>query len=117
MLIPFLIGVLYIIVGYSKDGDGNYLWSSPNGRDGSPGTILGYRYVINQSMASMATTTKPIAFGAFSKFLIRDSGTPLILRLSERYADFNQTAFVMFTRHDSAVIDAGTNPIKFITMA
>ena len=59
---------------------------------------------------------KPIAFGAFSKFLIRDSGTPLILRLQERYADFNQTAFVMFTRHDSVVLDAGTNPIKFITM-
>lgn len=98
-----------------KDSNGEYLWSAPNGRDGAPGTILGYQYVINQSMANMASTTKAIAFGQFSKFLIRDSGTPLILRLRERYADYNQTAFVMFTRHDSVVLDAGTNPIKFIT--
>jgi len=100
-----------------KDGDGNYLWSSPNGRDGVAGTILGYKYAVNQSMASMATGTKAIAFGNFSKFMIRDAGTPLILRLSERYAEYNQTAFLMFTRHDSVLLDAGTNPIKYITQA
>jgi len=99
-----------------KDGDGNYLWLAPNGRSGAAGTILGYKYEVNQSMASMATGLKPVAFGAFSKFLIRDSGTPLILRMSERFGEFNQTAFVMFTRHDSKVLDAGTNPIKYITM-
>jgi HK97 family phage major capsid protein len=100
-----------------KNTDGDYLWSAPNGRDGAPGTILGYEYAINQSMASIATTAKTVAFGDFSKFMIRDAGTPLILRLSERYADYNQTAFVMFTRHDSVLVDAGTKPVKYLTQA
>lgn len=100
-----------------KDGDGNYLWLAPNGRDGAAGTILGYQYVVNQSMASMATGLIPVAFGDFSKFLVRDSGTPSILRLKERFAEYDQTAFLMFSRHDSVVLDAGTKPIKYITMA
>lgn len=98
-----------------KDGDGNYLWTAPNGQSGAAGTILGYKYAVNQSMASIATGNKAVAFGNFSKFMIRDSGTPLILRLSERFAEYNQTAFLMFTRHDSVVLDAGTAPIKYIT--
>ena len=98
-----------------KDGDGNYLWLAPNGQSGAAGSILGYKYAVNQDMASIATGNKSVAFGDFSKFTIRDAGTPSILRLAERYAEYNQTAFLMFSRHDSVVLDAGTNPIKYIT--
>jgi len=98
-----------------KDGDGNYLWLAPNGQSGAAGSILGYKYAVNQDMASIATGNKSVAFGDFSKFTIRDAGTPSILRLAERFAEFNQTAFLMFSRHDSVVLDAGTNPIKYIT--
>ena len=79
-------------------------------------TINGYEYVINDDVPAMATTAKAIAFGDFSNFIIRDVGSPVIMRLSERYADYNQTAFVVFTRSDSAMMDAGTNPVKYITM-
>ena len=98
-----------------KDGDGNYLWLAPNGQSGAAGSILGYKYAVNQDMASIATGNKSVAFGDFSKFTIRDAGTPSILRLAERFAEYNQTAFLMFSRHDSVLLDAGTNPIKYIT--
>lgn len=99
-----------------KDGDGNYLWQMGDVKSGAPATINGYQYEINDDVPAMATTAKAVAFGDFSNFLIRDVGTPSILRLSERYADFNQTAFVVFTRSDSEMINAGTNPVKVITM-
>ena len=100
-----------------KDGNSNYLWQMGDVKAGAPATINGYNYVINDDVAAMATTAKSIAFGDFSKFLIRDVGAPVVMRLSERYADYNQTAFVVFTRSDSAMIDAGTNPVKYITQA
>ena len=39
-----------------------------------------------------------------------------MLRLVERYADYNQIAFVAFQRWDGALIDAGTHPVKYLAM-
>ena len=38
-----------------------------------PASILGYRYVINQSVPAMAATAKSVLFGDFSKYVIRDA--------------------------------------------
>jgi HK97 family phage major capsid protein len=94
---------------------GNYIWQPANAVSNAPATILGYKYAINNDMAEVGAGNDTVAFGDFSKFLIRDVSDRQVRRLSERYADYNQTAFVIFSRHDSKLIDAGTNPIKYIT--
>lgn len=78
----------------------------------APDTILGYPYVINQDVPVMAANAKSILFGAMEKFIYRDVLGFILLRLVERYAEFFQVGFLAFSRHDSDLIDAGTNPIK-----
>lgn len=99
-----------------KDGDGQYLWLSGLAVR-EPDTIMGKPYTINQHMASIATGNKVALFGDFSKYYIRRVAGVQVLRLTERYADYNQTAFLMFARADGALVDAGTNPIKHLINA
>ena len=37
-------------------------------------------------------------------------------RLDERYAELGVVAFLAFSRHDGDLLDAGTNPVKYLTM-
>lgn len=99
-----------------KDGEGRYLWL-PGTTSGEPATLLGYRYVINQDVASMATGAKAIFFGDLSAYKIRDVRDMMVLRLEELHALNGQVTFLMFESHDGGLIDAGQNPVKHITMA
>jgi HK97 family phage major capsid protein len=99
-----------------KDQDQQYIWQ-PAVASNSPSTILGYRYEVNQDMASIGASARSVLFGDFSKFIVRDVQGTTILRMGERYADFLQVAFLGFSRHDSALVDAGTNPIKALVHA
>jgi HK97 family phage major capsid protein len=104
-----------------KDGSGRYLWI-PNFDTSivtaSPGVLLGAPVTVNQSMqATVATGTKTVLVGAFSKMKIRDAGVVRVRRLVERYADIDQIGFVAFMRSDSKVLNAGTNPIKYLIQA
>jgi HK97 family phage major capsid protein len=98
--------------------DGNsrpLFWSDANSlATGVEGTLLGYRYIINNDMPALGTANaKSILFGDFSRgYLIRDVTTVQILRLNERYADTGQVAFVGHARGDGRLCDAGTHPIK-----
>ena len=103
------------VVKKLKDGAGRYLWlASP--ADGEPDTILGHPYTINQDVPAIAPSAKSILFGDFSKYYIRRITGARVLRLVERYADYNQIAFVAFQRWDGALIDAGTHPVKYLAM-
>lgn len=97
-----------------KDAEGRYLWQQ--GVGSAPDTLWGYRYVINQSMPSLATTNKPIVFGDHSKYIIRDVLDVTLVRADELFVQNHQVAFLAFSRHDGNLVDAGTRPIKFITM-
>lgn len=100
-----------------KDGNGAYIWQLGNIAQGIPASLLGYRYVVNQDMASsVATTAKTVLFGDFKKYKIRDVNQ-VTLRLSERYAEYDQEGFVAFLRTDGGLLDAGTNPIKYLVQA
>ncbi len=98
-------------------GDGQYLWK----RDlasGNPATFDGYPVYIDNSMPStLASGGKPIAFGMLSKYLIRDVGTIRIQRLSELHALNDQDSFVAFMETDANLLNAGTNPVKYMTLA
>jgi HK97 family phage major capsid protein len=104
------------VLQYSGDTVGMPLWQ-PGLTLGAPDTILGYPYVINQSMASPAASAKTILFGDFSHFLIRDVREVVLVRLDERYADYHQVGFLAFSRSDSDLLDAGTHPIVWADQA
>lgn len=99
-----------------KDGEGRPLWN-PGLALREPDTLLGYGYVINQDVAALATGSKSILFGALQKYHIRDIMGVTVLRLVERYAEYAQVGFLAFSRHDGRMLDAGTDPVKYITQA
>jgi HK97 family phage major capsid protein len=68
-----------------KDGQGNYLWQMGDVTTSQPGTLLGYRYSINQAMANVATAQKSMLFGDFSKYFVRKVGAPIIGVMRERF--------------------------------
>lgn len=74
---------------------------------GQPDRILGYKYFINNDMASAsATGEKIIAFGDFKNFLIRRVNGFALQRLTELHALYNQTTFIGFSRMDSKVLES-----------
>lgn len=103
------------------DGQGRPIWL-PGYTMSEPDRILGYRYVINQDMPTTAGTStsagkrRVIAFGDLSKYWIRDVMGIDLLRLDERFAEYGQVAFLAFSRHDGKLVNAGTGPIKHLSV-
>jgi HK97 family phage major capsid protein len=97
-------------VGSSDDRP---LWV-PSMRDGAPSTIEGVPYVVDIGVASIAASARSMYAGDLSKFIVRDAGPARLYRLEERYREFDATAFILFTAHDSGILDAGTDPIKYL---
>jgi HK97 family phage major capsid protein len=104
------------VLQYSGDTSGLPLWQGSMVA-GQPDTILGYTYVINQDMASPGSSAKKVIFGDLSKYLIRDVRDISLLRLDERFATLHQVAFLAFSRHDGDLLDAGTDPVKYMAQA
>lgn len=100
---------------YSGDTVGTPLWRA--GLAGAePNTIDGDPYTINQSMASAIASQKAVLYGLLSKYQIRDVKDITLVRLDERYAELGVVAFLSFSRHDGDLLDAGTHPVKYLTM-
>jgi len=93
------------------DSQNRPLWN-PSLTSNEPDRIDGDRYIVNQDMASPATTAKIMLYGDFSQYVIRDVLDISIARLEERYADFHQVGFVAIMRTDADLLDAGTDPLK-----
>lgn len=68
-----------------KDSEGRYIWTAGDVQGGVPGTILGYRYSINQAMDTLAASKKVALFGDFGKYFVRKVGSPVIGVLRERF--------------------------------
>ncbi len=98
-----------------KDGQQRYIWQPADVKTGAPGTILGHPYSINQDMPAVSTGNKTILFGAFNRYVVRLVNNFTIRRLVERYADFDQTGFLGFSRLDGQLLDAGA--VKALTQA
>lgn len=96
-----------------KDGDGNYLWQMGNVQVGEPGTLLGYRYEINDDIAAIAASAKPVIFGDFSKYFVRKVGSPVIGVLRERF--WPDLGIAGLIRFDGELGD--TAAVKHLVMA
>jgi len=100
-----------------KDSDGQYLWQ-PSNQAGVPDRLAGFPLQIDQGMAStIAASAKVILFGALKKYKIRDVAGLRIKRLVELFAQYDQEGFVAFFRTDGNLLDAGSNPAKYLQMA
>lgn len=97
-----------------KDSNGAYLWQ-PALTLGAPETLLGKPLLTNNDMATIATGNTTVLFGDFKKFVVRMVNGLGIKRLDERFADYDQTAFLAFARMDSAVLDSAA--IKHLKQA
>lgn len=79
-----------------------------------PPTILGKPYTVNNDFPSIAASADVVAFGDFSKFIIRQIQRPSMVALAERYMDELARGYVMWCRYDSLLIN--TSAIKLLTM-
>jgi HK97 family phage major capsid protein len=102
------------ILQYSGDTVGAPLWQ-PSLVAGQPDLIHGYPYIVNQAVATPAAGSKSYLFGVFSKYLIRDVDDLRLVRMDERYADYDQVGFTAFMRSDGDLLDAGTHPVYYMT--
>lgn len=88
-------------------GVGRPIWE-PSVQAGVPDLLLGYRYTINNDMDSTVVATKKVAaFGDFAAgYVVRTVAGGTMSRLTERYAEYLQTAFFGYERFDGLVQDA-----------
>ena len=95
------------------DKYGRPLWV-PGLAVNAPDTVLGYPYIVNQSMPQIAAAANTVLFGALNKFMMRKVRDLSVLRLDERFADYGEVAFIAFSRIDSQLLDAGVHPIGYL---
>ena len=93
-----------------KDTSGRPIWNPGDMEsiaDGTPSTIAGYAYTVNDDMPAMAANAKSIAFGDFSQFVIRDvQGSTAIRRFDDSAFALNgQVGFCGWTRTGSNLLD------------
>jgi HK97 family phage major capsid protein len=89
------------------------LWQ-PSLQLGIPDNILGYKYIVNSDMPTYGAGNIIMVFGDFSKFIIRIARDITLLRLNELYAANLTVGFISFMRASSHLLNAGTNPIKYL---
>lgn len=81
---------------------------------GEPDRVFGVPFYVNNDMAAIASTNKPLVAADFSKYVVRNAGGVQMLRLNERYADALLVGFIAYKRSDAGAINGSA--IKYITM-
>ncbi len=89
-----------------KDTTGRPIWE-PSVQAGVPDMLAGKPLVVNNDMATIAQNSLSLGYGNIQgAYVIRNvNGSTVLLRLSERYAEYGQVAFVAFDRWDGTTQD------------
>jgi HK97 family phage major capsid protein len=98
------------------DSQGRPLWM-PSVREGDQDMFLGYPYVINQDMATIATGNKTMLFGDFQYYTIRDVMDVTLYRIVDKYIEQGSVGFLAYMRSDAKLVNPGSNPIKYLVQA
>lgn len=81
-----------------KDGNDQYLWQPPV-QAGAPATLLGRPIINPEGMPDIAANAVPIVIGDWRRgYKIRDRRGITVQRLVERYAEYDQTGFMIKRR-------------------
>lgn len=86
------------------DGQKRPLWL-PDIIGGTPATVMGIPYVIDQAIDTIGAGKKFMFLGDFDRFIVRRVTYMTLKRLVERYAEYDQTAFLAFHRFDCVLED------------
>lgn len=88
----------------------------PSFRDGAPATINGFPYWVNQDMVStIATATKTVLFGDFSKYNVRITKDMTIMRNDALHMATGEVGFYAHARWDGELFD--TTAVKHLIQA
>ena len=99
-----------------KDQSGRYIWQD-SARDGTPATLFGKQYILNDDMADIGAGNASVLFGDLSKYKIRMVKSFSVIRLNELLAEYLAIGLLGFARVDGMLLDAGTNPVKKLVHA
>lgn len=103
-----------------ETGDARPLWV-PGVAAGAPNRILARPYAVNYHMADLAASAVVAMYGAFRYYKAREVNPPVILRLTERYADDMAVGFVQYYRVDGRFEEltatGAEQPIQGLKMA
>lgn len=90
-----------------KDADGRPIWV-PGVATREPDTLAGYAYTINQHMPRLGAGNKPLLFGDFNKYIIRDVMQLQFFRMTDsKYTEKGQVGFLAFMRSGGRLMDVG----------
>lgn len=95
-------------------GNDNFHWQ-PGLSPDAPDLLLGKQYTINNDMVDNGSGNKPVLFGDFKFYMIRDAQDIILIRLDELYAANLQRGFHGYLRTDGNLMAANTgaqNPIQ-----
>lgn len=87
-----------------EDGQKRPLWL-PDIVGVAPASVLNVPYVIDPAIDDIAAGKQFIFCGDFNRFILRRVTYMTLKRLVERYAEFDQTAFLAFHRFDCVLED------------
>lgn len=99
-----------------KDQTGRYIWQDST-REGTPATLFGKQYVLNDDMADIGAGNASVLFGDLTKYNIRLVQSFRVIRLNELLAEYLAIGLLGFARVDGNLLDAGTNPVKKLVHA
>lgn len=99
-----------------KDGQSRYLLE-PSLTAGTPDKLLGWDLNVNDDMAAMTTGQKSVLAGNFRSYKIRQVDKVRVYRLTERYRENDQDAFLAFVEADGNLLDPGTGVIRYLVQA
>lgn len=99
-----------------KDTTGRYIWQE-GAKDGTPPTLFGKGYILNDDVANIGASNASMMFGDFSKFKIRMVKNFRVIRLNELLAEYLSIGLFGFARVDGVLLDAGTHPVKKLVHA
>ena len=88
-----------------RDSTGQFIWR-PSFQNGQPDLLLGRPIYENPAMAAVASATKPVAVGDFSRYYIAEV-QPLRIEVSKDYKwSTDQVSIRVITRADGVLADA-----------
>lgn len=100
-----------------KDDQSRPLWV-PGVATAEPDTLNGYQYSINQHMDQLEADSKPVLFGDFSRYIIRDVMQIQFFRMTDsKYTEKGQVGFLAFMRAGGRLMDVGGAVKHFATAA
>ena len=104
------------LLGFKEmlDADGRPLWK-PSIADGTPATIDGDPYIIDQGVDSVAAENVPLAYGDMGEYVVRQVMGFTLHRLVEKFIDYGQIGFLAFMRTDADLMDSAA--VKTLKMA